>query len=93
LEKLSLGKNVTLSYGGRRMDCNGRLLAHLHLPDGAWLQGAFLTQCMARVYSFPDNRAVIVEMLEREKAAQAKNSASGGTRFITFASNPNWSRI
>ncbi len=54
------------------MDCNGRLLAHLHLPDGAWLQGAFLTQCMARVYSFPDNRAVIVEMLEREKAAQAK---------------------
>ena len=50
LEKLSLGKNVTLSYGGRRMDYNGRLLAHLHLPDGAWLEGAFLAQCMARFY-------------------------------------------
>ncbi|HJO86303.1 MAG: hypothetical protein QGH63_09855 [Rhodospirillales bacterium] len=47
---LSLGKNVTLSYGGRRMDYNGRLLAHLHLPDGAWLEGAFLAQCMARFY-------------------------------------------
>jgi|TARA_B100001971_G_scaffold78399_1_gene72257 hypothetical protein len=45
------------------------------------------------VLFFPDSRAVIVEMLEGEKAAQAKNSASGGTRFITFTSNPNWSRI
>jgi len=67
LEKLSLGKNVTLSYGGRWMGCNGRLLTLLHLPDGAWLEG--------------------------ENAAQAKNSASGDTRFITFTNNPNWSRI
>ena len=75
------------------MGYHGRLLTHLHLPDGAWLQGALLAQGMVRVYSFSNNRAVIVEMLEGEKAAQAKNSASDGTRFITFASNPNWSRI
>jgi len=73
LEKLSLGKKVTLSYGGRRMDRHGRLLAHLHLADGAWLQGALLAQGMARVYSFPDNRAVITEMLAKEKSARAQN--------------------
>jgi len=71
LEKLSLGKKVTLSYGGRRMDRHGRLLAHLHLPDGAWLQGALLAQGMARVYSFPDNRAVVTEMLLKEQAARS----------------------
>jgi micrococcal nuclease len=72
LEKLALGKKVTLSYGGRRMDRHGRLLAHLHLPDGAWIQGALLAQGMARVYSFPDNRAVIAEMLLKEKSARAQ---------------------
>jgi micrococcal nuclease len=70
LEKLSLGKKVRLSYGGRRMDRHGRLLAHLHLLDGTWIQGALLAEGMARVYSFPDNRAVIKEMLAEEKGAR-----------------------
>ncbi len=70
LEKLTLGKKVRLSYGGRRMDRHGRLLAHLHLLDGTWLQGKLLASGMARVYSFPDNRAVIAEMLALEKQAR-----------------------
>jgi endonuclease YncB( thermonuclease family) len=71
LEKLSLGKKLTLSYGGRRMDRHGRLLAHLYTEDGIWIQGALLNQGMARVYSFPDNRALISEMLAQEKIARA----------------------
>lgn len=70
LEKLSLDKKVTLSFGGRRMDRHGRLLAHLHTEDGTWIQGALLSQGLARVYSFPDNRALISEMLAREKSAR-----------------------
>ena len=71
LEKLALGKRVTLSFGGRRRDRHRRWLAHLHLGDGTWIQGAMLTAGMARVYSFPDNRAVVGEMLKRERAARA----------------------
>jgi micrococcal nuclease len=70
LEKLGLGKKVQLFYGGRRMDRPGRLLAHLHLLDGTWIQGVLLAQGMARVYSFPDNRAVVKEMLAEEKRAR-----------------------
>jgi micrococcal nuclease len=72
LRKLSLDKKVQLSYGGRRMDRHGRLLAHLHLLDGTWLQGRLLADGMARVYSFPDNRAVVTEMLAKEKIARAR---------------------
>ena len=71
LEKLSLGKRLTLSYGGRRMDRHGRLLAHLHSDAKLWVQGALLSQGMARVYSFADNRAVIAEMLALEGKARA----------------------
>ena len=70
LEKLALGKKVRLSYGGRRMDRHGRLLAHLHLIDGTWIQGVLLADGMARVYSFPDNRAVVHEMLALQKIAR-----------------------
>lgn len=70
LEKLSLGKRLSLSYGGRKMDRHGRLLAHLRDEKGLWIQGALLAQGMARVYSFADNRARISEMLSRERDAR-----------------------
>ena len=70
LAKLSLGKALTLKYGGRKIDRHGRLLAHLHLKDGKWIQGALLEAGMARVYSFPDNRSRIDDMLNHEKSAR-----------------------
>jgi len=73
LESLVLGQEVALKFGGRRMDRHGRLLAHLYLPGGEWVQGAMLAAGMARVYSFPDNRAVVAEMLEKEKQARGRN--------------------
>jgi endonuclease YncB( thermonuclease family) len=71
LEALIVDKPVTLFYGAARMDRHGRLLAHLVGPDGAWVQGELLSRGMARVYTFPDNRARAAEMYQREAAARA----------------------
>jgi endonuclease YncB( thermonuclease family) len=70
LEELALGQRVTLGFGGVRRDRHGRLLAQLYRDDGLWLQGEMLRQGLARVYSFPDNRALIAEMLALETAAR-----------------------
>ncbi len=69
LEELALGREVELGYGGRRLDRHGRALAHLH-ADGVWIQGEMLRRGLARVYSFPDNRALLAEMLALEEAAR-----------------------
>jgi micrococcal nuclease len=71
LEKLLLDQAVTLAYGGRRIDRHGRRLAHLFLADGTWVQAAVLSDGMARVYSFPDNRAAVQDLLDLESAARA----------------------
>ena len=71
LRELTLGKSLSLAYGGRRMDRHGRLLAHLYDADGSWIQGAMLRRGMARVYSFSDNRSLVAEMLAIEGQARA----------------------
>ena len=72
LEGLTLGQDVTLHYGGARADRHGRLLAHLTQTGGTvWVQGALLQAGLARVYSFPDNRALAAEMLALEREARA----------------------
>lgn len=70
LRQLIAGRRVRLSYGGRRMDRHGRLLAHLHDEKGTWMQGEMLARGLARVYSFADNRAVVGEMLALERRAR-----------------------
>ena len=70
LESLSLGRRVTLAYGGQPIDRYGRLLAHLHHGD-LWLQGELLRRGLARVYSFRDNRALVAAMLALEREARA----------------------
>lgn len=71
LERLVNGKSVDMRYGGARRDRHGRHLAQLYTPDGTWVQGALLAAGFARVYSFPDNRAVVGEMLALEGQARA----------------------
>ena len=70
LEELALGELVTLGFGGARQDRHGRWLAHLYLPDGRWLQGELLKRGLARVYSFPDNLALVTDMLALETTAR-----------------------
>lgn len=72
LESLTLRQTVTLHYGGARADRHGRLLAHLTMAEGSvWAQGALLQAGLARVYSFPDNRALVADMLTLEQEARA----------------------
>lgn len=70
LEDLVLGKPVTLAFGGQKVDRYNRFLAHLFLPDGTWIQQRLLAAGYARVYSFPDNRALVPEMLRSETRAR-----------------------
>lgn len=71
LEDIVFGKEVALRLGQRPEDRHGRILAHIDLADGTWVQGEMLARGMARVYSFADNRALVAEMLTFERAARA----------------------
>ena len=72
LADLTLGRMVALHYGGRQMDRYGRALAHIVRDDGLWVQGALLAAGWARVYSFPDNRALVPAMLAAERRARGQ---------------------
>lgn len=72
LSDLVLGQRVRLAYGGRMRDRHGRLLAHLFREQGGlWVQGEMLGLGLARVYTFPDNRALADRLLAREAEARA----------------------
>lgn len=81
LEALALNKTLTLYYGESRKDRHGRILAHLIDGSGVWVQGALLRDGMARVYTFPDNRAVAELMYAEEKAARAARIGIWGHSF------------
>lgn len=71
LEDLTLHRTLTLHPGTRTMDRWGRALAHLERDDGLWVQGEMLRLGWARVYTFPDNRALAADMLALEREARA----------------------
>lgn len=71
LEVLVLGKEVDLRYGGERMDRYGRALGHLYLEAGEdWVQEEMVAAGYARVYSFPDNRSCLAELMAAETHAR-----------------------
>ncbi len=70
LASLVLGKLVTLAAGGRQLDRYGRILAHIYLAGGLWVQGEMLKRGMARVQSLADNRTLAAEMLAAEGSAR-----------------------
>lgn len=76
LAALALSKTIEFSYGGSRIDRHGHLLAQAFVvADGRrlWLQEELVSNGLARVYSFADNRACIGELLARESEARAKH--------------------
>lgn len=81
LAALAEGKTLTLSFGGQKMDRHGRLLTHLYDSGGTWIQGEMLRRGMARVYTFPDNRALAAEMLALEREARAAKAGIWGDPF------------
>ncbi|MBM3541570.1 MAG: thermonuclease family protein [Alphaproteobacteria bacterium] len=70
LARLALDRMVALRYGGARKDRHGRRLAHLYLEDGTWVQGDLLSAGLARVYTWPDNRAMARALLDAERSAR-----------------------
>lgn len=72
LEKLTLGKAVRLGYGGEQQDRYGRALAHLFVigDEQVWAQQAMVAMGLARVYSFPDNRACLDALFAAERQAR-----------------------
>ncbi|MEM6902953.1 MAG: thermonuclease family protein [Pseudomonadota bacterium] len=71
LDSLIRNERVRFGYAGAKQDRHGRGLAHLVRTDGMWVQGWMLRHGHARVYSFPDNRRFVPEMMEIEQAARA----------------------
>ena len=69
---------VKLVYDGNKTDRYDRLLAHVYLPDGTWLNKALLEAGVAQVYSFPDNRAHLHELLKTEAAARQAGKGTWG---------------
>lgn len=73
LVALAGAQTVTLKYGGARIDRHGRVLAHVFAGSGKggrWLQQEMIRMGLARVYTFPDNRACADELLEAEREAR-----------------------
>ena len=72
LEKLALGKSVRLALGGEQADRYGHMLAQMYVvgePE-IWAQQTMLAAGLARVYSLPQNRNCIAELLAAEDLAR-----------------------
>ncbi len=71
LAAIIAGGTVRLLYGGLKRDRYDRALAHVRTDRGGrWLQGEMLAKGLARVRTYPDNRALAAEMLEAEAGAR-----------------------
>lgn len=73
LESVALNKPVLLRYGGEEKDRYGRLLAQVFTTGDVpgWVQQEMLAAGLARVYSFPDNRACLPDLFAAEIKARA----------------------
>jgi micrococcal nuclease len=84
LSELVQGRSVTLHFGGTRQDRYGRVLAQLAREDGLWVQGELIRRGLARVYTFPDNRAAAAEMLALEREARAQGHGLWADTFFAI---------
>lgn len=79
LKQLVLGKPVTLVPGKKTYDKYGRLLAHVYVDNGRWVNAQLVQDGMAVVYTFADNRAKPDELLALEARARAERKGVWGT--------------
>lgn len=72
LEALVLGKPVEVRHGGEVRDRHDRVLGQMFVaatPE-LWVQRQMIADGLARVYSFPDNRSCLAELLAAETTAR-----------------------
>ncbi len=95
LQEIVRGRRVKLAVTGRPKDRYGRLLAHVWVLEETkaasgraqkaqnmiWVQGELIRQGLARVYSFPDNRACVRQLLDLEARARRNRLGIWRTRF------------
>jgi micrococcal nuclease len=94
LDRLASGKQVELKFGGRRSDRYDHVLAQVFGNDKPiWLQEELVSEGLARVYSFPDNRACIAELLAREREVRAKHLGVWGSSAYRIESADNVERL
>ena len=67
---LPKGVPVKLVFDETERDRYGRLLAHVYLEDGTWVNKRLVEEGLAHVYTFPDNRSHINELLTAETSAR-----------------------
>jgi endonuclease YncB( thermonuclease family) len=98
-KRLASGTEVELRFGGNRSDRHGYRLAQVYvLRDGTrqWLQQELVKAGLARVYSFPDNRACIDALLTDEAEARAAKRgiwSSWAYRVLDAADTEELSRL
>ena len=89
LASLASGREIELRFGGRRSDRHGHALAQVFVVGGGtrlWLQEELVAKGLARVYSLPDSRACIAELMAREREARAKRRGVWGSSAYRIAS-------
>ena len=79
-------RTVCISAPSRGVDRYGRLLAHVYLDDGTWLQGLLLSRGLARVRTTRDAPELAREMLDLER--EARDRRLGMWRFWEFRVRP-----
>lgn len=87
LAGMTLGRQVSLRTGQRKRDRYGRLLAHVMLVADSgseeWVQGRLVSDGLARVISFEDNRLCTSELLALEKEARLASKGLWGNGFFS----------
>ncbi len=83
LEEIALEREAVLWSPGLARDRYGRTLAQVYvMGEGdeppVWLQGAMIEAGLARVYSFPDNRGCVEQLLAMEAEARAAGRGMWG---------------
>jgi endonuclease YncB( thermonuclease family) len=71
LDRLARGKALVLWHGDLAEDRHGRLFAHAHTAEGAWLADELLRHGHARVFTQPGGAERAAEMLKLEGEARA----------------------
>jgi len=82
LKKLIHGKLVRLEFDQEKRDRYGRLLAHIRLRDGRWINSQMIQDGLAHLYIFAPNFRHADKLLKFENEARLKRSGIwGNSRF------------
>ena len=82
LKSMLLKRTVRLVFDKERKDRYGRLLAHVYLRSGEWVNGAMVESGMAHAYTFAPNFRYSSELLTLEQ--QARKAKRGMWRSDRF---------